>query len=182
MQRIRAYGWKRIVLEIIPLILFLFFVFSDQITKDYFHALWEKQGDTVVIDKFFYLTYTVNTGAAWSFLADVSWGQTFFKILTAIALILFVGFYIYAFKHQQTWLKYSIALIIGGTVGNFIDRLAFSGVTDFIGFIFGDYHFPVFNLADSYLVIGVIMMIVHFLFFDENAIFKKKDGNKEVSN
>ena len=39
-----------------------------------------------------------------------------------------------------------------------------------------------FNLADSYLVIGVIMMIVHFLFFDENAIFKKKDGNKEVSN
>ena len=104
------------------------------------------------------------------------------RIYFCQALILFVGFYVYAFKNKQTWLKYSIALIIGGTVGNFIDRLAFSGVTDFIGFIFGDYHFPVFNLADSYLVIGVIMMIVHFLFFDENAIFKKKDGNKEVSN
>ena len=64
--------------------------------------------------------------------------------------------------------------MVGGTVGNFIDRIAVSGVTDFLGFIFGSYYFPVFNLADSFLVVGVIMLMVHFLFLDDGALLKKE--------
>ena len=173
MQRIRAYGWKRIVLEIIPLILFLFFVFSDQITKDYFHALWEKHGDTVVIDKFFYFTYTVNTGSAFSFLAGKAWAQTFFKILTPLTLILFILLYIHSIKRGKKFLYIATISIFSGAIGNYIDRLIFSGVTDFISLKFGSYNFPVFNFADICLTVGVIMFIIFYAFLDTNAIFNK---------
>lgn len=181
MQRIRAIGWKRIIIEAVPLVLLGLLVLIDQLTKIYFRQLIESQGDISLIDGFFYLTYVVNTGAAWSFLADVSWGQTFFKILTSVALVLFVVFYVYAAKKNYRWLKYSLIFMVGGTIGNFFDRLAFNGVTDFLGFIFGSYYFPVFNFADTFLVVGVIMVMVHFLFFDEGALLIKNDGNKEVS-
>ncbi len=173
MQRIRANGWKRIILEIIPVIVLFVLIASDQWSKTYFHNLYLKQGETTVIPDFFYLTYAVNTGAAWSFLAGVSWAQTFFKILTSVSLIAFIIYYIYAIKRGFSWLKYSLVLIIGGTIGNFIDRIAFEGVTDFLSFVFWGNPFPVFNLADSFLTIGVIMLIIHYCFLDENAIFKK---------
>ncbi len=174
MQRIRALGWKRIIIEAIPILLMALTVILDQLTKVYFRELIESQGDIWVIDGFFYLTYVVNTGAAWSFLANVSWAQTFFKVLTSVALLLFVFFYIYACQKKYTWLKYALAFMVGGTVGNFIDRIAVSGVTDFLGFIFGSYYFPVFNLADSFLVVGVIMLMAHFLFLDDGALLKKE--------
>ena len=150
MQRIRAIGWKRIIIEAIPLVLLGVLILVDQLTKFYFAELIKSQGDILIIPGFFYLTYVVNTGAAWSFLADVSWGQTFFKILTSFALVLFVVFYLYAMKKNYRWLKYALTFVIGGTIGNFIDRLAFNGVTDFLGFIFGSYYFPIFNFADTF--------------------------------
>ena len=182
MQGIRADRWKIIILEIIPIILLSVLIVLDQVSKNFYRELYLKSGQTTVIDGFFYLTYTVNTGAAWSFLSDVPWAQTFFKILTSVSLILFVLMYFYAFKRNYKWMKYSLVFVVGGTIGNFIDRLMANGVVDFLSFVFGDYHFPVFNLADTFLVVGVIMLIVHFLFIDESALFKKKDGNKEVSN
>ena len=181
MQGTGANRIKRLILECIPVLLMLMCVVADQVTKRHFAEVCAEK-DITVIENFFYLTYTVNTGAAWSFLAGVSWGQIFFKILTGVALVLFVLFYIYAFKKNYTWLKYALAIVVGGTVGNFIDRLMFNGVTDFLSFIFGNYRFPVFNLADTFLTIGVIMLIIHFLFLDENAVFKKKEDADEVSN
>ena len=182
MQRTRSFGWKRIIFESIPIILLILFVLIDQVSKAYFRQLFQdKKADITVIPDFFYLTYVVNTGAAWSFLADVSWGQTFFKVLTCFALVVFVVFYVYACKKDYRWLRFSLATMVSGTIGNFIDRLAFDGVTDFLGFIFGSYYFPVFNFADMCLVVGVIMLFIHFLFLDEGALFKKSDGKKEIS-
>ena len=190
MQRTRLNG-RRISCIIIPCIILLACILLDQLTKIYFKNNLSK-GETIdVISNFFYFTYTVNTGAAWSFLADASWGQLFFKILTVVALIGFGFLMFYAIKQRYKWLSISIAFIIGGTIGNFIDRLLFNGVTDFIGFIFGNYYFPIFNLADSFLVVGVIMAVIHFLFLDNNNIFakpsesnkaEKDNGDKEVSN
>ena len=173
MQRVRANGWKRIVFEIIPVIVLALTILFDQLSKSYFHKLYLSQGTTTVIDNFFYLTYTVNTGAAWSFLAGVSWAQTFFKVLTSVALIAFIVYYVFAVKKGQSFLKYALVLIIGGTIGNFIDRLSSDGVVDFLSFVFGNYHFPVFNLADSFLTVGVVMLIIHYLFIDVNAVFRK---------
>lgn len=168
---------RKIILEIVPILVMLVIILADQITKTYCKNLYENNGwrVTTVIDGFFDFTYTVNTGAAWSFLAGKSWAQTFFKVLTSIALVLFYGFYIYACKKDYKFLRYALILIIGGTIGNFIDRLAYNGVVDFLSFTFGSYDFPVFNLADSYMTIGIIMLFIHYLFLDENKIFGKND-------
>lgn len=181
MQGIRAIRGKRLVFEILSIVLLGVLIAVDQITKAYFQRTLSSGDDIVVIENFFYFTYTVNTGAAWSFLSGVSWAQTFFKVLTVVALIGFILFYLYSVKKNYKWLRFSLIFVIGGTIGNFIDRLIFNGVTDFIGFIFGSYHFPIFNFADCFLCVGVIMLIIHFLFLDDGAIFKKKDGNEEIS-
>lgn len=173
MQRVRVDG-KRIILELIPFLLLAFLIFVDQWSKVYFRNLWEDTGNTVLIKNFFTLTYTVNTGAAWGFLGDASWGQLFFKILTSVALIVFVIFYFYAIKKNNKWLKYTLIFVNAGTIGNFIDRLLFNGVTDFLSFNFWGYDFPVFNFADAFLTVGVIMLMVYFLFVDNNALFKRK--------
>ncbi len=182
MQRIRT-DRRRLILDFLPLLVMVLLILVDQITKTYCKNLYENHGweTTTVIDGFFNFTYAVNTGAAWSFLADKAWSQTFFKVLTGVALVGFYFFYVFSCKKDYKFLRYALVLIIAGTIGNYIDRLAYNGVVDFISFIFGTYHFPIFNLADSYMTIGIIMMIVHFLFLDDNKIFGKHD-KKTVSN
>ncbi len=171
---------RRIIIEISFALLLLALIAVDQITKYHFsHTL--NLGDVKpVINDFFYFSYTINTGAAWSFLSDASWAQTFFKILTSIMLVIFVVMYISSIKKGYKWLKMSLIFLISGTIGNFIDRLTINGVIDFIGFIFGEYNFPIFNLADTFLVVGMIMLLVQFLFFDNNAIFKRKNEHKDI--
>lgn len=181
MQGIRLDRRKRIIIEIASVLLLGILIAIDQITKFHFSTTLELHEEKTVIDGFFYFTHTINTGAAWSFLAGVSWSQLFFKILTGIALVAFVFFYVYAARKGYKWLRVSLILVIAGTVGNFIDRLTIDGVIDFLGFIFGDYCFPIFNIADSFLVVGVIMLIIHYLFIDEGAVFKKKNAKKTVS-
>ena len=189
MQGTRADRWKRIIKIALPFVVLALCILFDQLSKAHFKKNYLLGDEKEIITDFFYLTYLINTGAAWSFLSDAAWGQTFFKILTGVSLVLFGLLMYYAFKKNYKWLTYSVALIIGGTIGNFIDRLFFNGVTDFIGFIFGDYFFPVFNLADTFLVVGVIMAVIHFLFLDNDKIFKKsnkkkkaeQNGNQEVS-
>ena len=133
MQRTWIDRLKRITIIALPFVVMGLCILFDQLSKLYFKNLYlEKRGDTKVINNFFYFTYTLNTGAAWSFLADVSWAQTFFKIFTLCSLILFAFFMYYAYKKKFKWLQYSLALIIAGTIGNFIDRLLYNGVIDFL--------------------------------------------------
>lgn len=179
MQRIRAVRWRRIIYFIIPIIVLIACVLLDQFSKIYFKDLYLANGDTVVIENFFSFTYLVNKGAAWGVLSNVSWGITFFIILTSVSLVAFAGVFIYALVTKRTFLSYSIAIVIGGTIGNFIDRVFLGGVTDFLKFTFGEYNFPVFNLADSFLVIGVILVAIYFLFIDKNAVFKRKVATEE---
>ena len=191
MQGTRADRWRRIIQVALPFVVLILCIVLDQVSKAYIKNNFSLGEDKDVISGFFYFTYTINPGAAWSFLANVSWAQLFFKILTCVSLVLFGFLMFYAFKSNYKWLTYSVALIIGGTIGNFIDRLLFNGVTDFLGFTFGNYNFPIFNLADTFLVVGVIMAVIHFFFFDENGIFNSKtnktkadveDADKNVSN
>lgn len=177
MQRIRAN--RRIIIESLFIILLLALIVIDQITKSHFSTTISQGEKVTVIDGWFYFAFEINTGASFSFLSGVSWAQTFFKILTSLALVVFGLMYVFAIKNNYRWEKVGLIFIISGTIGNFIDRLLINGVIDFISFTF----FPfVFNLADAFLTVGAIMLVIHFLFLDKNAIFKRKDESREVSN
>ncbi len=171
---------RRIIFGIIiPICVALSLVLIDQLTKVWFKNIYLANGKTNVIEGFFYFTFLENTGAMWGIFSSKEWAQTFFKIFTALALVAFAFFFYFAYKKNYKWLTYAIVLIFGGTIGNYIDRLFFDAVRDFIGFTFGSYNFPIFNLADCFLVVGVIMVMIHFAFLDKNAIFKKNDGKEE---
>ena len=182
MQRTRADG-RRIVKEILFSVLLICLLLLDQITKTVakssFESGWQK---TTVIENFFYFQYTMNTGAAWSFLSNVSWGQLFFKIITPISLVLFFIYYVYVCKKGYKFLRVAIILLIAGTIGNFIDRLVYNGVVDFISFVFGDYYFPIFNLADTFMTVSIVMIIIHYLFLDKEALFRRKNAKKSIQN
>ena len=172
---------RRIKSLIIYLLVFVLLIVLDQFTKYYFKDKYLQDGSTQVIKNFFYFSYAENTGSAFSFLAGKSWAQTFFKILTSVALLLFLVLTVYFFIKDQKWLTVSLVITMAGTIGNFIDRLALNYVRDFISFIFGKYKFPVFNVADICLVVGVIMIAFYVLFLDKDAVFKRKNGKNDLS-
>ena len=178
MQRTRPFRLKLFLRIVFSLCIIGLCILLDQLTKNYFKTNFERGEESFIIPNFFYFTYTVNTGAAWSFLADKSWSQLFFKILTAITLVLFIAMLVYSIVKDNKLSFVSLSLIIGGTLGNYIDRLKFNGVTDFIGLLFGNYRFPIFNLADSFLVIGIILFIIYLCFFDKNAILKRSNKSR----
>ena len=180
MQGTRTSRRKLIIFTVAMVVLIALLIAIDQLTKAYFKKNYTSSTEKFVIDGFFYFTYTFNTGAAFSFLADKAWGQTFFKILTSVALVLFVILFVFSFKKKYKFLSVGLVFVISGALGNFIDRLRFDGVVDFIGLIFFGWRFPVFNIADICMCVGVIMTLIHFLFLDNNALFKK-NGKKKVS-
>lgn len=184
MQGIGADRRKIIVLfVVISVVLLAILVAADQLSKIYFANLLKDGNDSVVIKDFFYFTYTLNTGSAYGLFSDKSWARTFFLIITPIALFFFIIIYIYSFKGGYKLMMVALILVIGGAIGNYIDRAAFGAVTDFICLeIGGNRIFGIFNLADVFLSAGVVCAIVHLLFVDKNALFrgKPKDDN-EVS-
>lgn len=170
MQRTGTNG-RRIIKLILLFILLSLLVFFDQISKHLIKTYCTE--DIIVIENFFSLISRFNTGAAWSFLAGKSWAQPFFIVLTFISLIIILLFYLYANKKGYKLVKIALILVSAGAIGNLIDRLRMGGVVDFLSFKFGNYYFPTFNLADSFITIGIILVVIHLLFLDENALFKK---------
>ena len=85
----------------------------------------------------------------------------FFYIMTVIVLGLLV--YLFMYEAHSRLMQYGIALIIGGAIGNFIDRVLYQHVIDFIDVYIGTYDFPIFNVADSALTIGVILLFIHMM-------------------
>lgn len=140
----------------------LLIVLFDQILKYWIHnqfALGEKME---IIPSFLSLTHVQNTGAAWSILEGHMW---FFYIVT----LLVVGVVIYSMQKPRNHplMQTALAFILGGAIGNFIDRLLHRYVIDMFMVEFID--FPVFNIADMALTIGVVLMFIFILFFDPES-------------
>lgn len=115
-----------------------------------------------IIENFLYITSHRNQGAAWGILQ----GQmTFFYIVTIIVVI-FVVYHIQKYGKENPFFGYTMAIILGGAIGNFIDRLFRKEVVDFIDVYPFGYNFPIFNVADSALTIGVLLMIIYILFIE----------------
>ena len=185
MQRIGTDGKRRTVIFVIAsVILAAVLIGADQLTKWYFTRALESGNKQIeIIPNFFYFTYVLNDGAAYGILQGE---RTLFLITTPIAIAAFVAVYVYAYKRKYKTLLVAIALIICGAAGNFIDRafMASAGyaVTDFICIeIAGNRIFGVFNVADVELTAGVVLVVVHLLFLDKNALFSGKEEKNAES-
>ena len=144
----------------ISLILFLI----DQISKLLVVKLIDINNPIEIIKNFFYLTYTHNTGAAFSILT----GQRIFLIVIAIIILIILFNYLRKNKIERKVDKIAFSLIIGGSLGNLLDRIVRGYVIDFIDVKIFGYNFPVFNLADTFIVIGVILLLITLTRKEEN--------------
>jgi len=132
-------------------------VLLDQATKSWVLAVFH-HGESLVVTFFFNLTLLFNTGASFSFLADAGGWQRWFFIVLALA----ISVWLVALLRQhatERLMATSLALILGGAIGNVIDRIRIGAVTDFLHFHWNGHYFPAFNVADSCITVGVILMI-----------------------
>ncbi len=115
-------------------------------------------GESLAVLPFFNLVLAHNTGAAFSFLSEVGGAQRW--LFTAIAVVASVWIVWLLRKHQaQKLFCFALAFILGGALGNLIDRIAYGYVVDFLDFYWGGYHFAAFNLADSAITCGAALLI-----------------------
>lgn len=143
------------VYYLIALILFLI----DQVTKYVIATRMELGEQIPVIKDFFIITSHRNRGAAFGILQ----GQQWFFIIITIVVVSGIVWYLNKTKGSRRLLPTALALVLGGAVGNFLDRLLTGEVVDFLMFNFGSYTFPIFNVADSCIVIGVGLIILDTL-------------------
>ncbi|HEY2420498.1 MAG TPA: signal peptidase II [Neobacillus sp.] len=149
----------------------LFVILLDQTTKWLIVSRMNYGDSITIIDKFFYITSHRNSGAAWGILQGQMW---LFYVITLIVIVAII-YYIQKAAKGKWLLGVSLSFMLGGAIGNFIDRVFRKEVVDFIHtYIFG-YNFPVFNIADSALVIGVILLMIQML-FDERGTKEKSYG------
>ncbi len=137
----------------------LLVVILDQVSK-----LWMDSSlsfnQPVNILPFFDLRLLYNEGAAWSFLADAGGWQRWF--LSGLSLIVsgVLVVWLAQLGRKQVWLAIALALILGGALGNLIDRVIYGHVIDFIDIYYQQWHWPAFNIADSAISVGAVMLVV----------------------
>ena len=133
-------------------------VAADQYTKSLIVTAFQL-GEGVSVTAFFNLVRVHNLGAAFSFLADAGgWQRGFFTALGVVASAIMTWL---LFRHAgQTLFSLALALVLGGAVGNVIDRIVYGYVVDFLDFYWGSAHFPAFNLADSAITAGAACLIL----------------------
>ena len=130
----------------------------DQITKVWITKIFE-YGDSHPVTSFFNLVLVYNKGAAFSFLADQGGWQRYFFTIVGIGAALFIVYLIRKHAGQRLFC-WALALILGGAVGNVIDRLMYGHVIDFLDFHVNNWHWPAFNIADSAIFVGAALFIV----------------------
>ncbi|WP_432720565.1 signal peptidase II [Jeongeupia wiesaeckerbachi] len=152
--------WQWIALAVVVIVI-------DQASKHAIEAAFSYGDVSPIIPGFFNLTLAYNPGAAFSFLADAGgWQRHFFTVL-ALGVSVFIVLTLR--KHYtQTLFSLALALIMGGAIGNVIDRVLFGHVIDFIQVYYRTWYYPAFNIADSAICVGAALMV-----WDN---FRKKDS------
>jgi len=151
-------------------------VVVDQVTKYWIIQTMRLHESIPVIPNLFSLTYIRNPGAAFGLLAGSSnaFRMVFFGITSLFALAL-LGTILFRMPEKDWVGQLSIAGILGGAIGNLIDRLRFGEVIDFLDVYVESYHWPAFNVADSAITVGVACLIVHFAFERKEAVLPAPD-------
>ncbi|MDT0959949.1 signal peptidase II [Staphylococcus pseudintermedius] len=143
----------------LSLFITLIILIGDQLTKFIIRTQMTLGESFAVVPKFLYITSHRNNGAAWGILSGK---MTFFYINTIIVLIALIVFYIKEAKNNML-MQIAISLLFSGALGNFIDRVSSGEVVDFIDTVIFGYDFPIFNIADASLTIGVVLLIIVLL-------------------
>ncbi len=129
---------------------------ASKIAVDNSMRLYESIG----VMPYFNLTYVHNTGAAFSFLAHAGGWQRWLFAGLALAISVMIVVWIARLQSHEKLLAIALSLVLGGAVGNLIDRVAYGYVIDFMDIYYQDWHWPAFNIADSAICIGVFLMLL----------------------
>ncbi|NUU77947.1 signal peptidase II [Paenibacillus xylanilyticus] len=149
----------------------------DQGTKYLIATRMELREEIPVIGNFFVITSHRNTGAAFGILQDQRW---FFIVVTVIVVIALIWYLQKVKDTPHKLLPVALSLVLGGAIGNFLDRALTGEVVDFVQLNFGSYTFPIFNIADSAICIGVALIIVEtFLEGRREKVAAKIEGNEQ---
>ncbi|MBQ9950268.1 MAG: signal peptidase II [Clostridia bacterium] len=160
-----------------PYIIAIVFILLDQLSK-YLYVDVFGMPTVSVIDGVLELTYVENRGAAWGLFAD---RQILLYIFSAVITIAIIVFFILKYRKMGKLMRYSLALIIAGAVGNMIDRFAFGYVRDMINFAFIE--FPVFNVADMCITVGAVLVLIAVIVFEKDTpapVSSETDGKSSV--
>jgi len=140
----------------------LLVVVLDQVTKVWIDSSLNYNQPLAVLP-FFDLRLLYNEGAAWSFLATAGGWQRWFLTGLAIVVSIILVVWLSRLKQRYCLLAVALALVLGGAVGNVIDRIIYGYVIDFIDVYYNAWHWPAFNLADSAISLGAIILIIDAL-------------------
>jgi signal peptidase II len=131
----------------------------DQLSKHLISSFMQWR-ESIELLPFFNLTLLHNTGAAFSFLADAGGWQRWFFTLIALGVSAAIIVWLRRLPVSEKWQAAALALILGGALGNVIDRLRFGYVVDFLDFHYRQWHWPAFNVADAAITLGVMVLLL----------------------
>ncbi|MCZ7591422.1 MAG: signal peptidase II [Kiritimatiellae bacterium] len=140
----------------LPLVVTVLIALSDQWTKAVVRASFALGESRPVVDGFFSLTYVRNTGAAWGILGGQNTSLTILSVLMLLVMVIFRR----SFLGNTRTHRFALGLMMGGIVGNLLDRVRLGWVTDFFDFFMGGWHWPAFNIADAAICAGVGIYII----------------------
>ena len=163
--------------RLIGFLLIIVTLVLDQGTK--FHVITDLMNPPQVIPvtSFFNFTLAWNTGVSFS-LFD-SYGDLGTQLLLAVAGIISLIFMVWLWRSENRFLSAGLGMVIGGALGNIIDRVRYGAVMDFLDFYYGDYHWPAFNLADTFICVGVLFILIESFLEDKSS---QKDTNQKDIN
>ena len=124
---------------------------------------------SIKIMPYFNLTYVHNTGAAFSFLSDAGGWQRWFFAGLAVIISSVMVVWLAKLKQHETLLAVALSLVLGGAIGNLIDRLAYGYVIDFLDVYYQSWHWPAFNIADSLIVVGIGVLVFDGMFLSHKT-------------
>ena len=119
------------------------------------------------------LTLVHNTGAAFSFLSEAGGWQRWFFIALTIGVSIALVYWLATLSRKRRWLAVALALVLGGALGNLWDRITMGYVIDFIDVYYGTMHWPAFNVADSAISVGAVMLVIDAIWFDQAEVSTK---------
>ena len=145
-------------------------ILLDQLLKILFLNSLDMGESINIISNFWNITLVSNTGAAFSILSS----STPFLIIVSLITIILIYFFFIKGQNLKTYQTILYGLLLGGIIGNLIDRIIYGAVIDYLDFNIFGYNFPVFNLADTFIVIGVILIIIDIIRGARNEVSSRK--------